>query len=262
MLQLANLKVSRGDFTAYLSSLVLRQGECIALCGVSGSGKSTLLEALSLLKSGFTADRFDFAYISLQDASNSLTQAIRVASMGIMPQVGGLLPFMSLAENWRLQIQLALRQRKVLQTQLQQYAKSHQLPYPVEKILNFLCPHSSSDANELWDRLQDVIEQIGLSSYQNKLPEQLSIGQRQRAMFVRAIAHEPKLLLIDEPTSSLDPDNARLLFELMQDIAYKRKMGVIVVTHDLDLVANFRQYVYHSERSKSGLSYFGPAEDK
>jgi putative ABC transport system ATP-binding protein len=67
-------------------------------------------------------------------------------------------------------------------------------------------------------------------------PAQLSIGERQRVSFVRAIAHRPKLLLADEPTAALDPILARELFALIVEIASAFKVAALIVTHEWSLV--------------------------
>lgn len=245
MLHLAKLQVSRGDFTAELSSLRIAPGQCVALCGVSGSGKSTLLEAIGLLTSGFKVLRFEFGGIAVDKLSYDQQQILRVAKMGIMPQVGGMLPFLTVAENWQMQIKLALRQN-------------------LSKLPPFKLPQATGgeqssplNAKQLYERLLPLAERLDLAQHVHKLPEQLSIGQRQRALFLRAIAHDPQLLLIDEPTSSLDPDNALVLFKLIEEIAHDSHMGVLIVTHDLDSVAAYPQYVYQPDRSHGGYAYFG-----
>lgn len=241
MLEISNLQVSRGDFTAKLAHLLIKPGQCVALCGVSGSGKSTLLEAIGLLTLGFVVDKFKVCGIDLTQLNDAQRQALRIKYMGIMPQVGGLLPFLTIEENWKLQIKLAQRQAPIFQ------------------------PDAPSEEKEEYNGLKGLVDErvvacLGLTEHIHKLPEQLSIGQRQRALFVRAIAHRPKLLLIDEPTSSLDPDNARVLFKLIEEIAAATKMGVLIVTHDLQAVADYPQYVYKAAYSHPGFAYFGAKE--
>jgi putative ABC transport system ATP-binding protein len=68
---------------------------------------------------------------------------------------------------------------------------------------------------------------------------ELSIGQRQRVSFLRAIAHRPDILLADEPTAALDPDHAINLFEVMLELARDLQVATVVVTHEWDLVKSF-----------------------
>lgn len=100
------------------------------------------------------------------------------------------------------------------------------------------------------------VKSIGLYNHLDKLPEQLSIGQRQRALFLRAIAHKPRLLLIDEPTSALDPDNAANLFQIIDEIAKESGISILLITHDLKAAARYTRYVYDSVRSHSEYSVF------
>lgn len=129
------------------------------------------------------------------------------------------------------------------------------------RALSALVTPQTLSAQDLYARLLPMAERLGLTAHLHKLPEQLSIGQRQRALFIRSIAHFPKLLLIDEPTSSLDPDNAVILFKLIEEIAADTQMGVLIVTHDLKSVASYPQYVYQPERSHAGYAYFRAKEE-
>ncbi len=70
----------------------------------------------------------------------------------------------------------------------------------------------------------------------DRYPKDLSIGQRQRAVFFKAVVHEPALVLIDEPTSALDPVNAQAMFELIKDLSEELGLASLVITHDLALV--------------------------
>jgi putative ABC transport system ATP-binding protein len=84
--------------------------------------------------------------------------------------------------------------------------------------------------------LEEVIERLQLSALMRHAPAQLSIGERQRVSFVRAIAHRPKLLLADEPTAALDPVLAKELFALIVEIASAFKVAALIVTHEWSLV--------------------------
>jgi len=125
--------------------------------------------------------------------------AIRARQLGFVLQTGGLLPFLSVAQN------IALPRRL--------------LGLPVKDAL-----------------IGDALERLELAALLNRLPGQLSIGERQRAAFVRAIAHRPQVLLADEPTAALDPPQAKRLFALMLEIARRLNIAVLVVSHDWALV--------------------------
>ena len=82
----------------------------------------------------------------------------------------------------------------------------------------------------------ETLERLNLKGLLDKWPAQLSIGERQRASFVRAIAHEPQLLLADEPTAALDPRQSQSLFELIIEIVRRFRIAALLVSHDWALV--------------------------
>lgn len=82
---------------------------------------------------------------------------------------------------------------------------------------------------------EEVIEKVGLKDRKNNFPSQLSGGEQQRVAIARAIAKNPKLLLCDEPTGALDYKTGKQILKLLQDMARKEKMTVLIITHNTAL---------------------------
>lgn len=308
MLEIKGLKVTRGNFSAILPHLVVNDGECVALCGVSGSGKSTLLESIGLLKPWVSVDSFVLNQVAVDLLDAKDAQALRVCELGIMPQVGGLIPYLSIKENLEIQIELALRQQVcpvfahsaagtagaaagatgaagtsgtngvgadgadsddcpchrdfVVATarggMSTQQVQVYPLP-PSQEVtaqLHIQDQYTKEQVQTYVQHLLPICKKLNLNGQLDKLPYELSIGQRQRALFLRAIAHKPRLILIDEPTSSLDPDNARSLFEIIEEIAKESQISVLLVTHDLKAALHYRCYMYDQAHSYSEHSVF------
>ena len=223
MLHIRDMDIRRGGpqgFCVSLPGLTLRSGEIAALTGPSGCGKSTLLEMIgAILRPGslgaYQLGERDIAAPLLAEDEPALA-AIRARELGFMLQHGGLLPWLSVMEN----ITLARR-------------------------LAGLTTRSS------W--LDTAIDTLGVRHLLKSLPSRLSIGERQRVAFIRAIAHQPRLLLADEPTAALDPDNASRLFALMVDMVRTLEMTAIVVSHDWQRVDQFglKRYTTSIEEGKS-----------
>jgi putative ABC transport system ATP-binding protein len=210
ILDIQDLEVSRGGvgqaYEVSLSSLMLEAGDVAAIVGPSGCGKSTLLEAIGLLLEPKMVKRFQLVDFDIaQGMTCSLREResrwsrIRQHCLGFVPQSGGLLPFLNVRDNIELP-------RKMVGLR-------------------------GSDS-----LLAEVIERLQLSHLMSRSPAQLSIGERQRVSFVRAIAHRPKLLLADEPTAALDPVLAKELFALIVEIASAFKVAALIVTHEWSLV--------------------------
>lgn len=213
MLTLEELRVTRGQGAAghevYLPQLALASGEVQAVVGPSGCGKSTLLEAIGLLLTPAALTRFtlgpenlDLAALLQANDERALAE-IRARELGFLLQNGGLLPFLSVRDNITLP-------RRLLG----------------------LAPNSA--------RVAHACEVLGLMPLMEKRPRALSIGERQRAAFVRAMAHEPRLLLADEPTAALDPQAGERLFGLILSLVKELEMAALVVSHDQALVSQFK----------------------
>jgi len=223
MLHICDMDIRRGGpqgFYVSLPGLTLRSGEVAALTGPSGCGKSTLLEMIgAILRPGslgaYQLSERDIAAPLLAEDEPALA-AIRARELGFMLQHGGLLPWLPVMEN----ITLARR-------------------------LAGLTTQSS------W--LETAIDTLGVRHLLKSLPSRLSIGERQRVAFIRAIAHQPRLLLADEPTAALDPDNASRLFALIVDMVRTLDMTAIVVSHDWQRVEQYglKRFTASIEEGKS-----------
>ncbi|GAB3395705.1 ABC transporter ATP-binding protein [Azotobacter armeniacus] len=212
MLQIDNLAIHRGTYRILLPRLSLRRGEVAAITGASGCGKSTLLEMIGLILRPERLDRYtlgdedeadaaaplDIAALLREDRQARLAD-LRAQRLGFVPQSGGLLPFLDVRQNIEL-------------------------------------PRRMLGLPATGERVEEAIEHLGLRPLLHKKPAQLSLGERQRASFVRAIAHEPDLLLADEPTAALDPIQARRLFELIVKTTQRLRIATLLVSHDWGLL--------------------------
>lgn len=202
MLSLSGLNICRGNFEMSLPALNLKEGEVLAIQGASGCGKSTLLEVIGLILkpdhlSHFELDGTDIAQEVIQQKEKQLA-ILRSCYFGFMLQSGGLLPFLTVQENLALSCQL------------------------IGKKLDR-------------DWQGSLVERLSVGHLLRKYPKQLSIGERQRVSFLRAISHRPKLLLADEPTAALDPYNAAKLFDIIVDLVQENQLSALIVTHDWEL---------------------------
>jgi phosphonate transport system ATP-binding protein len=84
-------------------------------------------------------------------------------------------------------------------------------------------------------RAYEILAQVGLDNMEDKRVDELSGGQRQRVGIARAVIQEPKILLVDEPTSSLDPETSNTVMNLLTDIAAERSVPVLINIHEVDL---------------------------
>ena len=214
MLDIQDMWVRRGSgaqaHNVRLPTLQVKPGEILAITGESGCGKSTLLEAIGLLSQPVELGRFrlgpataslDIAQMLAANDQPGLS-AVRSRHLGFILQSGGLLPFLSVRDNISLPRRL--------------------LGMPADSA-----------------QVDRAVQALRLDGLLGKLPQALSIGERQRVACVRAIAHEPQVLLADEPTAALDPHSARRLFELLLSLVNELGLSALVVSHDWALVRDF-----------------------
>lgn len=230
------------EITITLPRLTMAPGVPCALVGVSGSGKSSLLECLGLLNHSAHFDKYVLDGVDLCQLSATERVHFVKSRIGYMPQRDGLVDFLTVRENFALQIDLA-NQARAQERRTVETADS-QVLVDKGKRLNELCA---------------LCEKLGLErSKLDCYPHELSIGQVQRASFVRSLAHCPKLLLIDEPTAALDPENGRRLFAEIKRFTAELDMLTLTVTHDVEHLSGFTIYAYSEEKSSERHSVFVP----
>ena len=109
------------------------------------------------------------------------------------------------------------------------------------QIVEVILLHTNKTKKEAWDRAKELLELVGINEPDRRLkqyPHELSGGMRQRVMIAIALACEPKLLIADEPTTALDVTIQAQILELMQELRQKLGMSIIMITHDLGVVAS------------------------
>jgi len=215
-LQLRGLRVTAGA-QPLLGPLELKlhAGQCLGLVGESGSGKSlTVLSLLGLLPAGLQATGslvVDGETLALGSARH---RRLRGRFLAWMPQ----------------DPQAALHPLRTVGAQLQE---------SLRQLRGIDAAGARREAIALFERLQ-LPDPPGLLA---RHPHQLSGGQRQRALLALALAGAPKVLLADEPTSALDPRLAREALDLIDELRRELGLAVLLVSHDLPLVAAYAQQV-------------------
>jgi ABC-type lipoprotein export system ATPase subunit len=184
---------SKGQVTAVADvDLHLDEGEFVAIRGPSGCGKSTLLSLVGGLALP-TSGRIRVAGREISALDTSERAAFRVKTAGFVFQLFHLLPYLNVVDN----ILVAANGRR----------------------------------EESRERAEELLQHFHLADRRDHRPGELSVGQRQRVAMARALINRPKLLLADEPTGNLDPENAA---DLLDALARFREGGgtVLLVTHD------------------------------
>jgi putative ABC transport system ATP-binding protein len=182
-------------------SLSVAPGELVALYGPSGSGKTTLLlliAGLSVPESGTIS--FDGRDIWSMTAAER--DEFRRSDVGFVFQSFHLVPGASAVSNAALKL----------------LASGYSLREAKRKVLPWL-------------------ERVGLAGRTQHMPEQLSMGEQQRVAIARALVSEPRLLLADEPTGSLDSKRSVEIFGLLRDVCHERQIPGVIVTHDQQALA-------------------------
>jgi lipoprotein-releasing system ATP-binding protein len=178
------------------ADLTVRAGEVVALVAPSGAGKSTLLHVAGLL------DRPDGGSVVIEGRDvgglpDAARTAIRRDTIGFVYQFHHLLPEFSALENVVLPQMIAGRSRRAAE-----------------------------------DRGRALLSSFGLAARLGHLPGKLSGGEQQRVAIARAIISQPEILILDEPTASLDGDTGRMIIAFVKEKILNEKRCIMIVTHD------------------------------
>ena len=177
-------------------SFSVEKGEFLAIMGTSGSGKTTLLNCISTIDT-VSAGHIYLEGVDVTEMKPKSLAGFRRDNLGFVFQDFNLLDTLTISEN----IALALSINKV-------------------------------PAREVESRISDIAGKLNISGILDKYPYQVSGGQRQRCACARAIVGNPKLLLADEPTGSLDSHSSQMLLATIQSINEQLGATILMVTHD------------------------------
>ena len=185
----------------------------VGIIGPSGSGKSTMMYTMSTLKN-LTDGEIIYNGRSITDIKDSERQDLRRDEFGFIFQRHYLVPYLTAVEN---------------------------------AVLAATCPKK-----EAVEKAKKILLDIGLKAKElDKIPAKLSGGQRQRVAIARAMMNDPKVLFADEPTASLDHENAYLVMDRLREYAKERL--VIVITHDHSILRDTDMTVEVWDGSISGV---------
>ncbi|MEP7299986.1 MAG: ATP-binding cassette domain-containing protein [Caldimonas sp.] len=196
----------------------LERGERVAVAGPSGSGKSSFLDLIALLRAPAQIESFHLGGVDVAPlwAGRQLDARVRLRArnVGYVLQTGGLLPYLSVEENVMLS----------------------------QRLLGRL--------DTAW--VAELLDTLDIAPLRRRLPAALSLGERQRVAIARALAHRPALVLADEPSASLDADNAERVFALLVSLCTRHGTGLVLVSHDRELTRRHGLTEVACERSAHG----------
>ena len=216
MLKLENLtkRYSTGDLALQGIDLSIPNGQVLALIGPSGAGKSTLIRCINRLVEPTNGS----AILNEVNLTKLSSRALRKShrKMGMIFQEYALVERLTVMEN----------------------VLSGRLGY-VGFWKSFLRKFPKKDVNEAFR----LLDRVGLIEMADKRADELSGGQRQRVGICRALIQNPDLLLVDEPTASLDPKTSRQIMRLINELCQERGLTAIINIHDVLLAQMFSQRI-------------------
>lgn len=187
-------------------TLEVCQGDLLAIVGPSGSGKTTFLNLVGALDVA-TGGQLTVLGHDISVMSRRRRADLRLHSLGFVFQAYNLVPVLTAREN-------------------------------VEFVLEL-----QGAGNERAWRAMEILDQLGLTEFADRRPNEMSGGQQQRVAVARAVASKPQLVLADEPTANLDGENAEILLAMMRRLNHEQGITFIFSTHDPRVVAHAHRVV-------------------
>jgi len=182
-------------------SLTIKRGEFVCIFGTSGGGKTTMLNIIGTIDKPTKGElRLCGSRITNSTKDSELSD-LRLSKLGFVFQTFNLLSALTAIENV-------------------------EMPMILHGVL------SQSERNQ---RAKELLDMVGLGKRLDHVPSQLSGGEQQRVTIARAIANNPDILLLDEPTGDLDTVNTRIVMKLLTELNQKKNITMVMVTHDVAL---------------------------
>lgn len=214
VIEYRDVEILRQELTVLKNvNLSVEEGEFVYLIGKVGSGKSSLIKTMYAeipIESG-EAKVFDYDLAEIRRRDVPMLRR----KIGVVFQDFQLLTDRSVADN----------------------------------LLFVLKATGWKDKEEMQERIDEVLKQVGMEKKSYKMPHELSGGEQQRVVIARSILNKPKLILADEPTGNLDPETGHQIVLLLRGIAEKGT-AVIMATHNINLVEEFPGRVIKCEDKK------------
>ena len=194
-------------------NLSINKGDFIYLVGETGSGKSSLVKSL-YAEIKISAGNIFVANYNLNKIDRNEIPKLR-RDLGIVFQDFQLLSDRNVNENLKFVLKATGWTKK----------------------------------EEISKRINDVLARVHLENYNNKMPHELSGGEKQRAAIARSLLNKPKVILADEPTGSLDPKKSEKIIELLKEINEKGTT-VVIATHDYEIIKKFNARIIKCSEKK------------
>ncbi len=182
-------------------NLHINTAEVVALLGSSGSGKTTLLNLLSGIDTP-DSGQVMLDGVDIHAQGEPQRTLLRRQQLGFVFQFFNLIPTLTVGENIALPMQL-----------------------------------TGADKHQIKQRATQLLNQVGLTGMFDRYPETLSGGEQQRTAIARALSHQPRVLLADEPTGNLDEDTGASIISLLTSLARDQGTTLLIVTHSRDVAA-------------------------
>lgn len=203
MLKINNISFSYGEDKKILDdiSLDVSQGDVLGILGINGAGKTTFIKCINNI---FSPD-FGTVKINGKDIS-SMTPKEIAQLIAYVPQYNGTFFYINVLDTVMM----------------------GRLPYAGRS-------YSKKDR----DIVYNILEKMNLEKFAFRSISEMSGGERQRVFIARALAQQPKIIILDEPTSSLDLHNQLFILKIIEDLAKRDNLTIIMIIHDLNLASMF-----------------------
>jgi len=199
----------QSDFKLQIKNIEFEKGTKTAIIGPSGFGKTTMLNLIAgiLLPENGTVQ---FEELVVNKLSENHRRNFRIQQIGFVFQDFRLIPYLNILDNIIL-------------------------PYRINSILKI--------ENDTLSKAKQLSNELGLDDKLKKYPSKLSHGERQRVAICRALLNHPPIILADEPTGNLDPENKRKIMDILFDYVERYNSTLITVTHDHEMLKGFENTI-------------------